>query len=205
MGIPGNVVWYEDVLTNAEPHRQASRDELLVRSRVDGVATRMNRNAYHGTMLLRGRGGDCNDIFAVNPLRRSFYVVSVSWLMVLLPLVFLEGDLQALVLIAGGWIAATGIIMCTPILIWCLVEELWKFIKRRVTPSIDLLDLSPRAYNLLRRHGLMSIAMIEATPDSSLMMLSNMDTRAIREIRRAISIWRYRRWQERGFPADGMP
>jgi hypothetical protein len=165
----------------------------------------MNRNAYQGAMLLRSRGGDCNDIFAVNPLRRSFWIVFVSWMMILVPIFVLHGDWRSLALIAGGWIAATGIIMCTPILIWCLVEEAWKFVRRRVTPNIEQLDLSPRAYNLLRRHGLESISAIEATPDSSLMLLSNMDQRAIREIRRAISIWRYQRWQERGFPADGMP
>ena len=54
--------------------------------------------------------------------------------------------------------------------------------------------------------GVLSTATkVEATPDSSLMLLSNMDARAVREIRRAISIWRYQRWQERGFPADGLP
>jgi hypothetical protein len=164
-----------------------------------------HRNAYHGAMLLRSRGGECNDIFAVNPLRRSFWIVFVCWMMLLVPGLLLHGDWRALALIAGGWLAATGIIMCTPILIWCLVEELWKIARRRLTPSIELLDLSPRAFNLLRRHGLESIAVIEATPDSSLMLLSNMDARAIREIRRSISLWRYRRWQERGFPADGMP
>ena len=155
--------------------------------------------------MLRSAGGDCNDIFAVNPLGRSAWVVGVSWLMLLGPIFFLEGEIQASVLIPAGWVAATGIIMCTPILIWCLVEEAWKLVGRRISPPIESLDLSPRAYNLLRRHGFESIATVEATPDSSLMLLSNMDARAVREIRRAISIWRYQRWQERGFPADGLP
>ena len=165
----------------------------------------MSRESNQTTFMLRSAGGDCNDIFAVNPLRRSAWVVGVSWLLLLGPIFFLEGELQALVLIAAGWVAATGIIMCTPILIWCLVEEAWKLVRRRISPPIESLDLTPRAYNLLRRHGFESIASVEATPDSSLMLLSNMDARAVREIRRAISIWRYQRWQERGFPADGLP
>jgi len=155
--------------------------------------------------MLQYRGGDCNDIFAVNPLRRSTWIVSVCWALVLGPAFLLHGDAQMLMLISFGWLAATGIILVTPIFVWCLIEEAWKILRRRVDPTIDELDLSPRASNLLRRHGLETIASIERVPDSSLSLLSNMDARAIREIRRAISIWRYQRWQERGFPADGMP
>ena len=165
----------------------------------------MIRNTQSPTMLLRAGGGDCNDIFAVNPLRRSAWIVSVSWALILVPAFLLEGETRSLMLIGAGWIAATGIIMVTPILIWCLVEEAVKAIRRRVTPPIEALDLSPRAYNLLRRHGIETIAEVDSTPDSSLLMLSNMDARALREIRRAVNIWRYQRWQERGFPADGMP
>jgi hypothetical protein len=36
------------------------------------------------------------------------------------------------------------------------------------------------------------------------MLLSNMDHRGLREIRRAITLWKYRRWQEQGFPATGQ-
>ena len=165
----------------------------------------MSRHSNQTTYMLRHSGGDCNDIFAVNPLRRSAWIVSISWALLLVPIFLMTGDWQALILIAVGWIAATGIIMCTPILIWCLVEEAWKLIRRRISPPIEALDLSPRAYNLLRRHGFESIDSVDATPDSSLMLLSNMDARAVLEIRRAISIWRYQRWQERGFPADGLP
>lgn len=165
----------------------------------------MSRDSNQTTFVLRSSGGDCNDIFAVNPLRRSAWVVAISWVTLLVPIFLLDGELQALVLIAAGWVAATGIILCTPILIWCLIEEAWKLVRRRISPPIEALDLSPRAYNLLRRHGFESIAGVDATPDTSLMLLSNMDARAVKEIRRAVSIWRYQRWQERGFPADGLP
>ncbi len=151
------------------------------------------------------RGGGGNDIFAVNPLRRSAWIVGVSWALILGPAWLLDGDAQSVMLIAFGWLAMTGIVMVTPILIWCLVEEGVKAVRRRRDPTTELLDLSPRAVNLLRRHGFETIAQVERTPDSTLALLSNMDASAIREIRRAVSIWRYQRWQERGFPADDLP
>jgi hypothetical protein len=162
------------------------------------------RPPYRGAFALSS-ASDYNDLFAVNPLRRSFCVVAASWASILVPAYLMEGELRSLILIGTGWLAATGIIMCTPILIWCLIEELVKLIRRRITPPIEVLDLSPRAYNLLRRHGFESIDSVDRTADSSLMLLSNMDARALHEIRRAINIWKYRRWQERGFPANEMP
>lgn len=165
----------------------------------------MIRHTRSYGMSLHANYGDCNDIFAVNPLRRSAWIVSVSWAMILIPAFVLQGELRSLVLIGTGWIAATGIIMVTPILVWCLVEEAITAVRRRITPPIEALSLSPRAYNLLRRHGLATIAEVDATPDSTLLLLSNMDARALREIRRAINLWRYQRWQERGFPADELP
>lgn len=163
------------------------------------------RHGTYRTGLLYASRSECSDLFAVNPLRRSLTIVGVCLAMLLGPAYLLEGDTRALFLIGGGWLAATGIIMCTPIVIWCLVEEAWRFVSRRINPPIEELDLSPRAYNLLRRHGFESIESVIQTPDASLALLSNMDARAIREIRRAVSIWKYRRWQERGFPADQFP
>lgn len=164
----------------------------MARSRHDSVPL---ARSYHSA----------NDLFAINPLKRSAWIVSVSWALVLLPYYLLDGDFQAIALVAGGWLAATGIVMCTPILIWCLIEELVKAVQRRVNPPIEDLNLSARAYNLLRRHGFESIVSVDTLPDESLLLLSNMDVRAMDEIRRSISLWRYRQWQERGFPADGMP
>lgn len=165
---------------------------------------RTSHGAYRESISYRS-GTDCSDLFAVNPLRRSVTVVTVCWALILVPALLLHGDARALVLIGGGWLAATGIIMCTPIVVWCLIEEAWRFVHRRITPPIEVLDLSPRAFNLLRRHGFETIRSVDETPDASLALLSNMDPRAIREIRRSISIWKYRRWQERGFPADQLP
>src|SRR5687768_13728405 len=114
------------------------------------------RNAYRGAYTYSS-ASDYNDLFAVNPLRRSFCIVAVCWALLLVPAYLMHGELRALILIGGGWLAATGIIMCTPIVIWCLIEEAVRFVRRRITPPIEVLDLSPRAYNLLRRHGFESI------------------------------------------------
>ncbi len=103
-----------------------------------------------------------------------------------------------------GWFGLTGLVICTPIFLISLAEEGWHMLERRIWPTIDQLDLSPRAHNLLRRHGFVTIASVERTSDPSLLLLSNMDARALQEIRRGISLWRYRRWQEGGFREAGQ-
>ncbi len=142
---------------------------------------------------------DVGNLFAVNPIRRSIAVILSSVAMIVAPLALLRGESQTMALILTTWFGVTGIVMCTPILIWCLVEEVWTWCQRRIWPTVDQLDLSPRARNLLRRHGFVTIASVEQTPDIALLLLSNMDSRALHEIRRSISLWRYRRWQESGF------
>lgn len=163
-----------------------------------------SREIYQNTRYA-SLGGSESDIFAVNPLKRSAIITGICWLMVLVPIFFLEGSVQATALIAGGWLAAAGIVFVTPIFFWSLAEVGWERIRRRVSPTIDDLDLSPRAYNLLRRHGFETINSVDLTPDVSLMLLSNMDSRALHEIRRAINIWKYLCWQEKGFPAGEAP
>lgn len=156
-------------------------------------ATQRYATRYHGG------GSDLGDIFAVNPIRRSATMIAVSVALIALPLLTLEGDSRMAVEIVTGWFGCTGLIMCTPILILSLLEEGWRVLQRRIWPTIEQLDLSPRAYNLLRRHGFVTIVSVERAADPSLLLLSNMDARTLHEIRRSISVWRYRRWQERGF------
>lgn len=162
------------------------------------------REIYHNTRYA-SMGTSESDIFAVNPLKRSAIIAGGCWSMVLIPILFFKGDLQATALIAGGWLAAAGIVFVTPIFFWSLAEAGWERIRWRVSPTIEDLELSPRAYNLLRRHGFETITSVDLTPDVSLMLLSNMDARALHEIRRSISIWKYLRWQEKGFPAGEAP
>jgi hypothetical protein len=156
----------------------------------------MRRSAY---------GSSPDDIFAVNPLRRSAAISAGSWAVLVIPAAFLRGDLQALLLIGFGWMAAAGIVFVTPIFFWSAAEAGWQAYRRRKHPGIEELDISQRAYNLLVRHGYETIERIDRTPDSSLILLSNMDARTLQQVRRAINIWKYQRWQERGFPLGETP
>ena len=146
--------------------------------------------------------GDTADPFAVNPIRRSLALVSVSGLVVFGPLLLGEA-VAATVMLSVGWLAVTGLVMGIPILVWSLAEEGWRLLRRRLHPTVDQLALSPRVVHVLRRHGYESIAEVDRAADATLLLLSNMDPRALHEVRRAISLWKYRRWQERGFPATG--
>lgn len=142
------------------------------------------------------------DPFAVNPVRRSFGVVTVCLILLVAPW-FISEQAGTTMMLTVGWLAATGLVMGFPILIWCSTEELIRRLRRRLYPTIGLLELSPRIEHVLTRHGFVTIAEVDQTPDEGLLLLSNMDTRGVREIRRAITLWKYRRWQESGFTATG--
>jgi len=102
-------------------------------------------------------------------------------------------------MLSVGWLAITGIVMGLPVLALSLLDEGWGRLQRRLHPSVDQLDLSPRLSHVLRRHGYHAIAAVEHAPDDALLVLSNMDARGLRDVRRAVSLWHYRRWQEGGF------
>jgi hypothetical protein len=152
----------------------------------------------HGVRVTTGHS-DLGDLFSVNPIRRSLMAILISIGMMLLPAMFLDGGAQAAAMVLTIWFGSTGLILCIPILIWSIIEELWCRCQRRIWPTVDQLDLTPRAHNLLRRHGFVTITSVEQTPDTTMLLLSNMDHRTLHEIRRSTSLWRYRRWQERGF------
>ena len=147
-------------------------------------------------------GGHSPDPFAVNPIRRSFALVVVCAAIVFGPIA-LGGDVAMSVMVSVGWLAMTGLVMGVPILIWSLVEEGWRLLSRRIRPTVDQLDLSPRVVHILTRHGFDAIDEVDQAGDATLLLLSNMDARGLREVRRAINLWKYRRWQEQGFPATG--
>lgn len=139
------------------------------------------------------------DPFAVNPIRRSLVLVVTSAVVFFGPLLF-GGDNGAMAVIAGGWLGLVGLAIGIPVLLLSLGEAAYQRLIEHLRPSVDRLDLCPRLQNILVRHGYSAIAAIEATPDPVLLLLSNMEARDVREIRRAISLWRYREWQARGFP-----
>ncbi len=143
--------------------------------------------------------GSLPDPFAVNPIRRSFGLV-VACLTVLVVPFFLGERAIMTSMLTIGWLAIAGLVFGLPVLIWSLAEASIARIRTRLHPAVDELDLSPRLKHVLQRHGYQSIDGVDSAPDAALLLLSNLDTRGLQEVRRAISIWKYRRWQEQGFP-----
>jgi len=142
------------------------------------------------------------DPFAVNPIGRSLATFVVSTLALVVPIALLSPDLEALMMLSYGWLAIIGMVFSLPVLLISVCEALWNAVSRRIHPSLDLLDLSPRVRNLLRRYGYSSIDSVDTTSDDAFLMLTNFDPLAVRELRRAINLWKYRRWQDAGFPPD---
>ena len=157
-------------------------------------ATRPESGGWVGTS-----GAEHPDPFAVNPIRRSSVLVAVSAIAFFGPLA-VGGQTATTAMLAGGWLGMTGLAFGVPVLALSLAEEGWRRLYRRRHPSLDQLDLPARLRHVLHRHGYDSIPVVERTPDAALLLLSNLDARGVHEIRRAIALWRYRRWQERGFP-----
>lgn len=133
------------------------------------------------------------DPFAVHPIRRSAFAVFISGLLLIgVPLAFgSSSDITTGLYLTVGWLAAAVFILAVPILIISTLEAGWHSLKCHVHPSVTELDLSPRVANLLRRHQFDTIDDIERAPDGLLLLLSNFDADALREVRRATSLFRY--------------
>lgn len=158
------------------------------------AATRPERGAWIGPA-----GAQHPDPFAVNPIRRSAALVATSAAVLFGP-ALIGGPDAATTMLLGGCFGIVGLAIGVPVLAISLIEAGWDRLRWRWHPPIEQLGLSPRLAHILRRHGYDSIALVEASPDAALLLLANMDARGLREVRRAVSLWRYRRWQERGFP-----
>lgn len=141
------------------------------------------------------------DPFSVNPIRRSALLLAVSICVVVGPWAISE-DAGEAVMVSIGWLALTGIVFGIPILVISICEEAHRRIRARMHPPVEELDLTPRICSILRRHGYETVAQVVAANDTSLMLMSNMDERGIREIRRQLTLWNYREWQEQGFPSE---
>lgn len=167
------------------------------------------RNGVDARLVLQWRGcrnnpgtGSLADPFAENPIRRSFYLVVACALTMVVPWMIGEAALTT-VMLSVGWLAVAGLVMGVPILIWSLVEAGYAVARGRLRPGVDQLDISARLIHLLVRHGYDTITDVDRASDGDLMLLSNMDARGLRDVRRAVAVWKYRRWQERGYPVEG--
>jgi hypothetical protein len=143
--------------------------------------------------------GSLADPFAVNPIRRSLALVLGCSVAIVVPWLISDAVMTAAML-SVTWLAITGLVFGLPVLVWSLFAAAIREMRAHMLPSIDELGLTPRVKHLLSRHGYDTIEDLETETDAALLMLSNLDVRGVREIRRAIALWKYRRWQERGFP-----
>ena len=160
----------------------------------------VGQQRYHSTVHLSTHSHGVGDPFAENPIRRSLTVVVIAGA-VLGVAALAGGAVAGLIMLSVGWLAITALIFGLPVLVWSLVDEGVAALNRRLSPAIDTLDLSPRIVSILRRYGYEAIAQVARADDASLLEMSNLGQAGLHELRRAISLWRYRRWQEAGFPA----
>ena len=149
-------------------------------------------------------GTNVSDPFSVDPVRRSATVVGTC-LAIILVSSMVGGELGTAILLSVGWLAMVGLVFCVPILIWSSIEEGLAIIRRRIHPPLEELTLPPRVLHILHRHGFETIQAVDRADDAHLLTLSNIDMRDLHQVRRAISLWKYARWQEKGFPASDMP
>jgi hypothetical protein len=156
------------------------------------------RSARDRFLISRVSGPPAADPFATDPIRRSLAVIVVCVIALVAP--WLAGDnVGTATLFAYGWLAAVGIVFSAPVLVLALAEETVTRVRRRLHPPIEELGLPSRIERVLRRHGMTTIADVEATTDDDLLLLANMDERSAREVRRRLTLWRYDRWQASGF------
>lgn len=119
------------------------------------------------------------------------------------PIFLLPSRFSTFILMSFGWLLAPVLVISLTVLLISLVEEVWTAIRRRMYPAIDELDISPRITSLLRRHDLVLIEQVDRAPDAMMLLIPNLDHQGLAEIRRAISLWKYRQWQDAGFPEGG--
>lgn len=163
-----------------------------------------NARAYIGEFRSRVamQTNQVNDPFGINPIRRSFIGAFASLALITTPFLISE-DAGTTVMLSVGWLAMAMLVFCIPILIWSTGEKIYLTIYHRIHPPVDDLDIPERVMHILHRHGLHTIRDVSRADDPTLMLMANMESRDLDAIRRAVSLWRYRRWQEAGFPASG--
>lgn len=185
------------MFSEATPSKSESRDSW----RDDFHVRRADENPGSPQILALWRGyqqnpgsGSLTDPFAVNPIRRAFVLVTSSTVAVVGP-----SQLEPSPLLALTWLAIPGLVFGLPVLGMCLLEFAVSWIRGLLYPTIDQLELSPRVHHLLARCGYVSIDQLQTAPDEELLLITNLHAGGLHEVRRAITLWSYRRWQEQGF------
>lgn len=160
--------------------------------------------AYTGELHSRvvAQSNPLNDPFSINPIRRSFIGATVSMVLITIPFL-ISAEVGATVMLSVGWLAMAIIVFCVPIFIWSVAEEVVRIISPRIHPPVSELDLPLRIIHILQRHNVGTIRAAERLDPAAFHLMANMAPRDAESIVRAINLWRYRRWQEAGFPAEG--
>lgn len=143
-----------------------------------------------------------HDPFSVNPIRRSLVAGLVSLALVTTPFLISE-EVGATVMLSFGRIAMAVLVFCIPIFLWSVIEELVRIVSNRLYPPVSELDLPERVIHILQRHGVRTVRAAEQLDPAAFHLMANMAPRDAEAVVRAINLWRYRRWQEAGFPAGG--
>lgn len=143
-----------------------------------------------------------HDPFSVNPVRRSLGAALASLALIVLPFMISE-RVGATVMLSVGWLALAVLVFSIPILVWTSCEQAIRSVTHRVHPPVSELDLPERVIHNLQRHGVSTIRAAERLDPAAFHLMANMAPRDADAVRRALSLWRYRRWQDAGFPAEG--
>lgn len=149
------------------------------------------------------RSDPVHDPFSVNPIRRSLVAVTGSLGIITVPFLISE-SVGATVMLSVGWLAMAVLVFSLPVLIWATGEEMVAALRRRLHPPVSELDLPERIVHILQRHGVGTIRAAESLDEASLLLMANFTSRDAKAVERALSLWRYRRWQDAGFPAGRM-
>ncbi len=168
------------------------------------TSTPGSARAYIGEFRSRvaAQPNQWQDPFSTNPIRRSLAGAAIGLGVIVLPFLISE-DVGATVMLAVGWMAMAMVVFCLPILVWSLVEALVRRATRRLHPPVSELELPARVVHILQRHGIRTIRAAEQLDPAAFHLMANLAPRDIEAVGRAIRLWRYRRWQEAGFPAGG--
>jgi hypothetical protein len=142
------------------------------------------------------------DPFHTHPIRRSLAGVAIGLGMIVVPFL-ISSDVGATMMLAVGWLALAMVVFCLPILVWSLIEALIQRATSHLHPPVSELELSARVIHILPRHGVRTLRAAERLDPAAFHLMANMGPRDAEAVRRAIRLWRYRRWQEAGFPAGG--
>ena len=143
-----------------------------------------------------------HDPFSVNPIRRSLAAGSASLVLITAPFL-ISDEVGATVMLSVGWLAMAVLAFCIPIFLWSVCEEIVRVISNRIHPPVSELDLPERVIHILQRHGVRTVRAAEQLDPAAFHLMANMAPRDADAVLRAINLWRYRRWQEAGFPAEG--